>query len=172
MLNIKGNQGLQWSVCSKTVFKRQETCCVHDWFFIIIIITTDGGLVFIAAERKLEASDVQNCCCSASLSLFISMHKMFFSASDNIYCLEHYTVHIESDLNEHFVQYTCTFSELFMLVCVDIILTLFILSCNHVQPYFIIVWSIVAVLCCEWESRYMFVMCVMYCKYKVYTEPS
>lgn len=97
----------------------------------MIIITTDGGLVFIAAERKLEASDVQNCCCAASLSLFISMHKMFFSASDNIYCLEHYTVHIESDLNEHFVQYTCTFSELFMLVCVDIILTLFIFI---VQP--------------------------------------
>ncbi len=88
----------------------------------------------------------------------------------HIYCLKHYTVHTESDLNEHFVQYTGTFSELFMLVCVGIILIRFILV---VQPcHFIIAWSIVALLYCEWESRYMFVMCVMFCKYKVYTVPS
>lgn len=54
-----------------------------------------------------------------------------FSASVNIYCLKHYTDHMESDLNEHFVQYTGTFSELFMFVCVGIILILFIFV---VQP--------------------------------------
>lgn len=56
-----------------------------------------------------------------------------FSASVHIYYVKHYTVHIESNLNEHFVQYTGTLSELFMLVCADIILILFIfivLPCN------------------------------------------
>lgn len=48
-----------------------------------------------------------------------------FSASVNIYCLKHYTVDKENDTNQHFVQYAGTFSDLFMLVCVGIILILF-----------------------------------------------
>lgn len=73
------------------------------------------------------------------------------SDSVNIYCLKHYTVHIKSDRNEHFVQHTGTFSELFMLVCVSVILRLFIFI---VQPcHVVVMWSVVAVL--YPESRYM-----------------
>lgn len=67
----------------------------------------------------------------------INAHDVF-SAPDNIYCLKHYTVHEESDLNEHFVQFTCTFGELFMLVCIDIILILFIFSVQPRQAMFIV----------------------------------
>ena len=72
------------------------------------------------------------------------------STSVNIYCLKHYMVDIKSEINEHFVQYAGTFSELFMLVFVGIILILFNI---FVQPCdLIIVWSTVAVLYCERES--------------------
>lgn len=55
-----------------------------------------------------------------------------FSASVNIYCLKHYTVDQESETNGDFVKYAGTFSDLFMLVCVGIILILFFfIFTNH-----------------------------------------
>lgn len=37
-------------------------------------------------------------------------------ASVNIYCVKHYTLHKNSEISEHFVQYSGTFMELFMLM--------------------------------------------------------
>lgn len=48
-----------------------------------------------------------------------------FSAPVYIYCVKHYTAHIESDLQGRFVQFTGTFCELFMLVRVGILLILY-----------------------------------------------
>lgn len=46
-----------------------------------------------------------------SLSLLNAQH-----ASVNIYCVKHYTVHMNGVISQHFVQYGGTFTEVFMLM--------------------------------------------------------
>ncbi len=111
------------------------------------------GPLIRAAERKLKASDVQKCCCSASLSLFISMHKMF-SVLLLIFIVSDTTVH------EEWLKWTfCTLYSyiqwiIYACVCWHHIDTFYFYRATCLAM-FTIMWSIVAVLYCEWESRYM-----------------
>lgn len=59
------------------------------------------------------------------------------SASVNIYCFKHYTGHVGSNRNEHFVQHAGTFGELFMLVRVllGIMLIDIYFHCAAISPY-------------------------------------
>ena len=74
--------------------------------------------------RSWKSSDVQKCYCAASVRVQINTQDDF-TASVSISRLKHYTAHIESDLSGYFVQHAGTFSELFMLTCVGIILILY-----------------------------------------------
>lgn len=118
---------------------RQSTCKwgSHDGYY---------------SRRERAEREVQMYRSSASPPQFVSMNSHVFTASVDIYWLKHYTAHIQRDL--FFVQLTGTFSELFMLVCAGIILILFI---SIVPPChgFTVVWSIVAVLYCEWVETHV-----------------
>lgn len=50
------------------------------------------------------------------LCIVFTAHFNAQHASVDIYCVKHYTLHMNSEISEHFVQYSGTFMELFMLM--------------------------------------------------------
>lgn len=148
-------QVLQQSVCSLIFFRYRKF--VAYVIIIIIISSNKKSPLIIAAEWKVRCTEL------LSLCIIVPLHinaQDVLSASVTIYCLKHYTADIKSEINEHFVQFAGTFSELFMLVRVGIILILVIFY-RAAMPF-----NYCAVHCIG------VVLCVMYCKYKVYTVPS
>ena len=87
--------------------------------FVVYITGASLLLLLLLLLLKMRAQQKQRP--QLLLCIIVSVHisaQDVVSASVHIYCLKHYTAHIESDRKEHFVQHTGTFSELFMLVCV------------------------------------------------------